>query len=312
MSGRPAAGGLAALGALPAGLALLFAAGFLLPLTGSDYLIGVALTFFMWVALVESWIVLSGLTGYLSLGHAVFYGLGAYVMVLTWQGVPMPLGVLLGGLASAALALAVGFPCLRVRGPYFVMLTFGLSEFVKFLVVNVEAGLGKAGRLIFGGPSIAALYWWIVALALAATLLAFVVSRSRLGAGLRAIREDEIAAETTGVPVTRLKLLAFVLSAVVPGMVGAVMMLRSTYFEPIQAFNPITSFTIVTMAILGGSDDVPGPILGAAFLILLSELLLTTAPEAYMIVLGLLLVVFVLGAPDGIQGRLAALRARRR
>jgi branched-chain amino acid transport system permease protein len=302
MTARRRTIGLAAL------LAAFFALGLAVPALGSGYLLGIALTFFMWVGLVESWIILSGLAGYLSLGHAAFYGLGAYVMVLGWNTLPLEVAIPAAGLAAAALAVLVGVPCLRVRGPYFVILTFGVSELVKFVIVDVEAGLGRAGRLIFGAPTIEALYWWILALAALATGLAFVVSRSRLGAGLRAIREDETAAETMGVPVTRLKVAAFALSALVPGMIGAVMVLRTTYFEPTQVFNPITSFTIVTIAVIGGGDDVPGPILGAAFLMILSEVLLVNAPEVTMIVLGLLLILFVLLVPQGLAGGLAGRR----
>jgi branched-chain amino acid transport system permease protein len=272
------------------------------------YLLGVGLNLLMWVALTESWIVLSGMTGYISLGHAVFYGTGAYFMVLTWSHLPLWLAVPMAGGLAALLALALGFPCLRVRGPYFVILTFGVAELVKFVVVNIEAGLGKAGRLVFGTPPLEDLYYVMLVLAAAAVVLAYWVRRSRFGAGLRGIREDEEAAETIGIAATRLKLLAYALSALIPGMVGSVMVLRATYFEPLQVFNPVVSFTIVSMAIIGGSDDVPGPLLGAGFLFLLSELLWATAPEVYMIVLGALLVGFVLAAPDGILGRLRALR----
>ncbi|MFO1055667.1 MAG: branched-chain amino acid ABC transporter permease [Dongiaceae bacterium] len=287
-----------------ASLLLLGGAAALVPLWLGDYGIGVALSILMWVALAESWLVISGMTGYVSLGHAVFYGLGGYFCVLTWQSLPLPLALLGGGLTSGALALLVGYPVLRVRGPYFVILTFGLSELVKFIVINVEASLGVFSRLLIGGPSLETLYYVMLALAAAASALAWWVGRSRFGAGLRAIRENETAAETIGVPVGRFKLAAFALSAVIPGMVGAVMVLRSTYFEPMQLFDPVTSFTIVTVAILGGSDDVRGPLLGALFLTGLSELLWARAPQLYMILLGLLLVGFVLAAPDGIVGRL--------
>lgn len=283
-----------------------------LPLVAGSYAVGTALTLAMWIALAESWVVLSGMTGYISLGHAVFYGLGAYVMVLTWMSVPFWAAVPLAGLAAALLALLLGWPCLRVRGPYFVILTFGVAELVKFVVVNVEAGLGKAGRLMFGAPGLEPLYWIMLGLAAAAFLLAWAVRRSRFGAGLRAIREDETAAETVGVEVVRYKVAAFVLSAIIPGMVGAVMVLRTSYFEPLQLFSPVTSFTIVSVALIGGSDDAPGPLLGALFLVLLSEALWANAPELYMILLGALLVLFVLAAPDGLYGRLRALLGRRR
>ncbi len=280
----------------------------MVPLIGGDYVIGVALTLLMWIALTESWVVLSAMTGYVSLGHVVFFGAGGYVMVLTFGVLPFWASVLASGAVAGALALLVGYPCLRVRGPYFVILTFGLAELVKFIVINVEAALGKFGRLLFGAPGLGELFYVVLILAVASMVITFAVRRSRFGAGLRAIRENEEAAETLGINVAGFKVLAFALSAIIPGMVGSVMVLRTTYFEPLDVFNPITSFTIVSMAIIGGGDDVPGPLYGACFLALLQELLWANWPEIYMILLGALLVGFVLGAPDGIQGRLTALR----
>jgi branched-chain amino acid transport system permease protein len=274
-----------------------------LPLTLSTYSLGIGLDLLMWIALAESWAMFSGLSGYVSLGHAVFYGVGAYVTVLLWQVLPLWLSVPLGGLAAGLLALVLGWPCLRVRGPYFVILTLGISEFVKYVVVSAEAALGFNGRLLIGTPSLAVLFTAMLALAVLSMALLQIVRSSRLGAGLLAIREDEVAAEAIGVNATKLKLTAFALSALIPGMVGGLMILRTTYFEPMQSFSPTTSFTIVTIAILGGSDEVAGPLLGSLFLVLLSELLWTRAPEIYMIILGVLLIVFVLFVPEGLLGR---------
>ncbi len=290
---KPAAALIAALGL---GLAYPFLVG--------DYLLGVGLSFLMWVSLAQSWVLLSGLTGYISLGHAVFYGLGAYVMALLWTQVSLWVAIPLAGLAAGLLALVLGYPCLRVRGPYFVILTFGIAEFVKYIVVAIEAGLGKSGRLLFGGPSLETLFTIMLVLALTATAATYLTRRSRFGVALRAIREEETASETIGISVGQVKALAFVASALIPGMVGAVMVLRSTYFEPLQVFNPFLSFTIVTMAIIGGSDDAPGPLLGALFLVGLTELLWASAPQVYMILLGLLLIGFVLFLPEGLAGRL--------
>ncbi|MEC7490153.1 MAG: branched-chain amino acid ABC transporter permease [Pseudomonadota bacterium] len=282
-----------------------------IPLYGSDYITGVALTLLMWIALTQSWVVLSAMTGYISLGHAVFFGAGAYVMVLTFGVLPFWISVLTAGAATGVLALLVGYPCLRVRGPYFVILTFGLAELVKYIVINVEAALGKFGRLLMGAPSLDQLFYVILVLAVSSMIITYTVRRSRFGAGLRAIRENEEAAETVGINVARFKVLAFALSAIIPGMVGSVVVLRTTYFEPLDVFNPITSFTIVSMAIIGGGDDVPGPVYGACFLVLLQELLWANWPEIYMILLGAFLVGFVLRAPDGIQGWLTAFQRRK-
>lgn len=287
------------------------AAMLLIPAIVGDYAVSVVFTLLTWIALTQSWVVLSGLTGYISLGHAVFFGLGAYVLVLTWPALPLWVAIPLAGIAAPALAFAVGYPCLKVRGPYFVILTFGLAELVKYIVVNVEGALGQFSRVLFAAPGIADLYPIMVALAGAATLLAYLVRRSRFGTGLRAIRENEAAAETLGIDVALYKVLAFAASAAIPGMVGAVMALRTTYFEPLQVFSPITSFTIVVIAIIGGGDDAPGPIWGALFLVLLQELLWARLPQVYLIVLGVLLIAFVLWSPNGFHGLLQRLMRER-
>jgi branched-chain amino acid transport system permease protein len=276
-----------------------------LPLFGNDYVVGVGLTVLMWIALTQSWCVLSKMTGYISLGHVVFYGLGAYLVVVTWQQVPLALAIVGAGLLAAAFAALVGLPVLRVRGPYFVILSFGVAELVKFSIMAAESAGGTASRILFGAPDLGVIYFAMFALAVAATLLLMGVSRSRFGHGLRSLRENEEAAETLGVPIVRYKLLAFVLSAAIPGMVGGVMALRSTYFVVGQVFDPMISITVIAMAIIGGGDDARGPLLGVVFLALLSELLWSRAPLLYMVILGAILIVFVLILPNGLAGLLA-------
>jgi hypothetical protein len=131
---------------------------------------------------------------------------------------------------------------------------------------------------------------------------AVAIRPSKFGRGLIAIRENEEAAEAIGVPVRRLKLAAFALSAAIPGVVGALMTLRSSYFEAAQAFDPLISFTIVTMAVVGGTDRPRGPIIGAVAFVLLSELLWSRLPQLYMIIVGVLLVAFILFLPRGMSG----------
>ena len=274
-----------------------------LPAMLGTYGQGVMLQLFAWIALTASWVAFSGMTGYISLGHAVFYGLGGYVMALSWMTLPVWVALPLSAFAAALFAMLAGLPSLRVRGPYFVILTFGLAELVKFIVIAIESSLGMSGRLLLGAPDVMVLAYGMLGLAVLAVALVMVLRHSRLGMALWAVREDEVAAMTMGVPVTRVKLVAFVLSAGIPAMVGALTVLRSTYFEPMQMFSPITSFTIVTMAIIGGSERPAGPLLGAGFIMLLSELLWSRAPEFYMMLLGVLLLAFVLFAPNGIVGK---------
>jgi branched-chain amino acid transport system permease protein len=275
-----------------------------LPSVGNAYVVGIGFTVLAWVALTESWIVISGMTGYISLGHVVFVGVGAYVAALMW---PAPVWAILplAGLAAGFLATIVGYPCLRVRGPYFVILTFGLSELVKYIIINIESALTVSGRVLFGAPGVETLYLAVLVLAWASVIIALLVRESRFGAGLRAIRENEEAAETIGIATSQFKAAAFVLSSIIPGMVGALLIMRSTYFDPLEIFNPQTSVLIVTMAVIGGSDKPFGPLLGVAFLVFLQEALWANLPQLYMIVVGILLIAVVIWFPGGAYSRLA-------
>ncbi len=286
------------LGLILAGLTAVAVTG----MFATDYWIGFGISLMAAIALAQSWAILSALSGYISLGHVVFYGLGAYLVVITWNVIPLPLALILAALFAAAFAFVTGLPVLRVRGPYFVILTFGIAELVKYTLIAIEAALGHASRLILGAPDPIVIFYVLLGLALIATLVAAAVRSNRLGHGLRALREDEEAAETLGVPAARYKLTAFVISAAIPGSVGGVMALRATYFEPNTAFDPMISFSMIAMTIIGGSDDLRGPVLGAVLLTGLSELLWDVAPQGYMLILGILLLIFVRFLPEGLSG----------
>jgi branched-chain amino acid transport system permease protein len=281
------------------------------PLFVGQYGMSVAFNLFQSIALAESWLLVSGLTGYISLGHAVFVGLGSYVMAVCFAFIPFWAVIPLGGVAAGALALVLGYPALRVRGPYFVILTFGIAELAKFVVVTIESAVGNFGRILIDVPDISVLYELMFGIAVLAFVLVSTVQRSRFGVALRAIREDETAAETIGINVRLAKVSAFALSGIIPGMVGAVMAMRSAYFEPMVAFSPMVSFAIVTTAMIGGSDTPLGPLLGAVLLVGASELLQAQAPEIYQIILGVVLVVFVLRVPEGIHSRMVSWIKRR-
>ncbi|MGE0797948.1 MAG: branched-chain amino acid ABC transporter permease [Lautropia sp.] len=292
----------------PAALGIALAA---LPLLDSTYALGVGFTLATWIALALSWSMFSGLTGYVSLGHVVFYGIGATTVAMTWGTWPIWAAAAAGGAIAVALAFAVGRPCLKVRGPYFVMLTFGLAEFVKYVVIAVEARMGSGSRMLLGAPDLDVLYWLMLALAVAAFLLMAGVRRSRMGEALRAIREDETAAETIGIDAARFKTHAYALSALIPALVGALLVLRGGYFEAHPAFDPTISLTLICIAVIGGSDSPSGPLVGALFLVGLQELLWTRYPNLYMVVLGVALITFIMLAPRGIVGTLDGLRSGR-
>lgn len=273
----------------------------LLPLGLSDYFLSVFLDLLMWVALTESWIILSGFAGYISLGHSAFFGLGAYLMALTWTQIPYILGVILAGLFSAGFAFAIGFPFLRVRGPYFVILTLGLTEITKYIVVNLEIKLGgTVGRILMMTPGLHTLYYSILVVTVLATATAYFVKNSRFGTGLFSIKGDEEAAGALGINTSLYKWLAFGISASFPGMVGAILALRRSYIDPYTVFDPMVSFQVIVMALLGGAEDVEGAMLGAILLTLISEVLWAHYPYYYMIILGIIIILIVKLMPLGV------------
>jgi branched-chain amino acid transport system permease protein len=273
----------------------------LLPVTASDYFVSVLLDVLMWVALTESWIILSGFTGYISLGHSAFFGLGGYMMAITFSQIPYPLGIILAGLISAAFAFFIGFPFLRVRGPYFVILTLGLTELTKHIFINLEIKLGgTVGRIIMGAPGLHTLYYLVLIVAVLTTATAYFIKNSRFGVGLFSIKENEDAANALGINTSFYKWLAFGISAFFPGMIGAILALRRSYIDPYTVFSLTVSFQVIVMAFLGGIEDIEGAILGAVLLTLISEALWARYPYYYMIILGIIMIILVKFLPMGI------------
>jgi branched-chain amino acid transport system permease protein len=258
----------------------------LLPVTASDYFVSVLLDVLMWVALTESWIILSGFTGYISLGHSAFFGLGGYMMAITFSQIPYPLGIILAGLISAAFAFFIGFPFLRVRGPYFVILTLGLTELTKHIFINLEIKLGgTVGRIIMGAPGLHTLYYLVLIVAVLTTATAYFIKNSRFGVGLFSIKENEDAANALGINTSFYKWLAFGISA---------------FFPAYTVFSLTVSFQVIVMAFLGGIEDIEGAILGAVLLTLISEALWARYPYYYMIILGIIMIILVKFLPMGI------------
>ena len=284
-----------------------------LPLYASGYYISLPITILMWVILAVSWIIFSGYTGYISLAVAAFFGIGAYMTVILWPALPFPLIIILGGLASMVFALLIGFPCLRIRGPYFIILTLGLSELVKYIFEIYEVRVrGAVGTILLDAPSSEVFYYSLLVIAVIAAATAYFVKNSKFGFALFSIKGNEEAAEAMGVDTTRYKLLAFGLSALFMGFAGAAMALRWTYIDPSVVFNPLLTFQVTIMAILGGVEDFRGPIIGATALTLISEAFGIRYPYHYMALLGITLILLIKFLPMGLLGAIGKLRVVRK
>jgi branched-chain amino acid transport system permease protein len=284
------------------GWAALGAALVVAPQVLGPYYRSLALAILADVALAVAWAFFSGPTRYLSLATGAFFGAGAYTTAVVLGRLPWPLPVLAAAAVAAAMALLVGTLALRLRGPYFAVFTFGLAELAKHTLIWFETSItGTVGRLLLSPPGPVALYYTVLAVAALAVTTAVALPRSRWGVALIGIGADEERAETLGIDTTRVKIGVFALSAAFMGAIGGAMAPRWTYLDP-QVFNPLVSFQTVIMALLGGPATVAGPILGAVFLGLLSEILLVKFRYLYMLTLGLVLIVVVLVLPGGLAG----------
>lgn len=271
------------------------------PWVFSDFWLSLAMTCLMYAALAVSWAMFSGTTRYLSLATSALFGLGTYTTAMALQHLPWPLLVIAGGLVAALFALLVGAAVLHLRGTYFAVLTFGLGELVRHSVTYTEKSVfGTVGRVLMEVPSNEVLYWTMLVLALLAVVTYKLVASSRLGMAMRGIGADEQRAATFGVNARATKLMGFALSAWFAGAVGAAMAVRWTYIDPHSAFSPLIGFQTVLIAMIGGATTWRGPVIAAIGLSLLSDALRLNFPHAYLIILGVLLIVCVLFIPGGI------------
>jgi branched-chain amino acid transport system permease protein len=275
------------------------------PLGATGYGVRVMLQLFMWVALAQSWNLISGLTGYVSFGHVAFFGTGAYVssLLIVKTAWPWPLACLGGGLAGALLAVIMGWPCLRLRGPYFAIAMLGLNEVLRVIASYYEGLTGGGNGLSL--PTLdasVAIYYAMGLVAAGVTGVTYLIVTSRFGLRLMTIREDEIAAEAMGIDTFRYKLYAFILSGIGPGIVGGLSARDQGYIEPISVFPLIMTITMIVMALFGGKGTIWGPVLGAAVLFAFQEAVWARFTYLHQLLFGAIIVAVVLLMPRGILG----------
>jgi len=280
---------------------LLAAAGF--PLLAGPYPLALGINTLSYVVLATAWALFSGPTRFISLCTAAFFGIGAYTVAALGEKLPWPAVLAIAAILGVMLAAIVGLATLRLSGIYFVIFSFGLAEMIRQLVTWFEANIGgSVGRYVFLDISHSAIWWQLLALTIAVLSTGWAIARSRLGLALRAIGEDEVAARHAGVDTTRAKLAVFMLSALFMTLTGAVMAPRWTYIDPVIAFNPMISFQVVIMALLGGAGRLFGPLLGVVPLALLFEALQTHFPNHFTLLLGVAFLAIVYLLPKGVIG----------
>ncbi|MGZ5038343.1 MAG: branched-chain amino acid ABC transporter permease [Usitatibacter sp.] len=292
-------------------------------LVTNDYYFSAAYTVLQFVILATAWNILGGYAGYVNFGSAAFFAVGAYSSVFLYKAAHAPLFVMIvvGTVAAGLLGLAVGYLTLRMRGVFFAIATLALSVVLYTFVVNWDYVGGARGAYIlqprdlpFGLKSyIHVLFGAMVMMTAFALAVARTIETSAIGRGLAAIRDDELAAECAGVPTLRLKILAATVSGALMGMAGTTFPYYLSFVEPSAAFNLSYAVNSIAMPLIGGMMSWLGPLLGAVLLGTVQQVVqVTVSSEWNLLIVGVLLVVFVTVAPNGIMGWIAAWKRRRK
>jgi len=272
------------------------------PLYLPDYYVSLLISICLYVILTISWSMFSGPTGYMSLASAAFFGIGIYTTAVLGDTLPLPVVIGLGGLFSVLMAFLVGLACLRLKGIYFAIFTFGLTELILHSLLFYELEVtGQVGRLVVEMDQIF-VYYAMLILVIIVLISVYLLNRSKFGLALRSIGQAEQAAACMGVDVNKVKILVFAFSAVFMGLAGAIMVTQWTYVDSRTAFNIFYAFMPALMALFGGIRYIRGQVLGAVVLTLLTETLLIKFPYYYMLLFGTLLVVVIVYSPSGLMG----------
>ncbi|WP_296394876.1 branched-chain amino acid ABC transporter permease [Reyranella sp.] len=281
---------------------------------GSSYAFFVGYVVLQYIVLGSAWNILGGYTGYVNFGVTAFFAIGAYSTVVLnklMPALPLPVMILVGGVMAGLVGLGTGYLTLRLRGVFFSIATLALAVVVQTLITNWDFVGGARGAYVMR-PKVAPLiggeyvqYLFLIMLGLVVVVLATAraIERSALGYGFAAIRDDEAAAEASGVPTLRLKLIATGLSGGFMGMAGAPLPFYVTYLDPASGFSLNYAVNAIAMPLIGGTSSWLGPVIGAVLVGGLQEYLRVTISSAVnVLVAGVLMVAFVILAPQGIVG----------
>jgi branched-chain amino acid transport system permease protein len=283
-------------------------------LIGNAYVFFAGYVVLQYIVLATAWNILGGYTGYVNFGTAAFFAVGAYTTVVLHKTLPLlflPAMILIAGAISSVIGLGMGYLTLRLRGTFFSIATLAMAVVAQTLITNWNFVGGSRGAYIIrpsespllGGDYIQYLFIIMLLLSAISVSIAHAIQHSRLGYGFSAIRDDELAAEASGVPTLRLKLLATTLSGGLMGMAGAPLPYYVTYLDPASGFSLGYAVNTIAMPLIGGTATWLGPVIGAILLGTLQQVATVTISSALSLLLvGLLLVGFVIVAPKGIVG----------
>jgi branched-chain amino acid transport system permease protein len=304
------------------GAAVFLAAAMLMTqVIGNQYPFFAGYVILQFVVLAVAWSILGGYAGYVNFGTSAFFGVGVYTSVFLVKafGAPLVVQIATAAIVGALMGFALGLLTLRMQGIFFSIATIALTIIIETAVTNWRYVGGAAGIQIqrpeVTGPFdnyVQMLFFVQALLVVLAVAISRYIHNSWIGRGLQALKDDELAAECTGVPTLRLKLLACVISGALMCAAGAPAAMYLQYADPSSAFNLNYSISTLAMSLIGGTAHWAGPVIGAMLLSTTQQLLtVTISSEVNVLILGVMLVLFVVGAPEGIIGLIRRARGSR-
>ena len=265
--------------------------------------------FFVFLAAANMWNLLAGFSGLLALCPAAFIGLAGYTMtILTWLSIPFYVGIIAGGVVAALFAMLISLSVFRMKGIYFAIGTLVVPAilrlvFLRWRPVGGELQGGGAGYMIKGVSGVPSeiTYWLGLVIGLISVILIAVILRSKFGLGLAAVRDNDVSASSSGINVFRLKLYSFIIAAFVMGMAGAVFYAYQGYIEPNSAFDISWLMIVLLATVIGGIGLEWGPFVGTIIVVIL-EFQLARYAGYSLLIQGIILLIIMLVAPQGILG----------
>ena len=256
---------------------------------------------FLFISLAQSWNILAGYAGQVSLGHAAFFGLGAITTRFLWVwGTPFFLAFLTGGIVAVVFSLIIGHPALRLKGIYFAIGTLGLGQILKVTIGNILPTVADLPGDYIATYSLIPRYYLCLVLTIIIVAVVYFISNSRLGLGMIAVREDEDTAKASGVNTFRQKIVALAISSFFAGLTGGAFAFYHVSYYHDLPFNPTWTFDALLITFVGGVGTVVGPIIGAFFYAIFKELFVRTFPALHVFIFGILFIFVVLVLPGGL------------
>ena len=304
----------------PAAIAALVVGALLVPqLTQRRDTLNLLFLVYLYVSMAQSWNILAGYAGQINLGHAAFFGVGAMTTRGLWtdEDLPFLASFLAGGLVAMAFALVFGVVTFRLRGVYFAIGTLALAEALRLTVANLRPNIESLPGPMIARYDLEPRYYLALGVVLLVSLTVALLPRTRASLGILAVREDEQAAQASGVSPLPHKLLALALSSFFAGLAGGTFAFYQVSYYASFTFSPVWTFDAVVATFIGGIGTLAGPIVGGSFFILVRERLATSLVDVHQIIFGVLFIVVVLVLPGGLveawsRARHLAMRLKRR